>query len=150
MGSGGIRLIGDGAAAASPQNGDVHVASGVVTVRSNGANVPIKARPMSVTVETPVSGNVILMGRSDRTLTIANVHGVIDSGTSVVVSLDSGASRATSDQQHVNAQTVSSTTTGNDLTKTANLTFDSGDWIWVTIGTVTGTVGSICLTVSFT
>jgi hypothetical protein len=149
IGSGGVRLIGDGAAAASPQNGDIHVASGEVTVRSNGVNNLVKRPPLSVTIESPTSGDVVLLGRSDRTSTIAKVHGVLDSGTSVVVSLDSGASRATSDQQHVNAQTVSSTTTGTDLTKTANLSFDEGDWLWVTIGTVTGTVDAICITVSF-
>ena len=131
-------------------------ASGQVLTSAGAGAVPTfqalpAPKPDSVYIETPVSGDVINWGRADRTFTIARVDAVLDDGTSVVVSFDSGASRATSDQQHVNAQSVSggtATTTGVNLTKTANLTIESGDWRWFTIGTVTGATG-MTITVSY-
>ena len=42
----------------------------------------------------------------------------------------------------------SSTTTGTNLTKTDNLTIDSVDWRWFTLGTVTGATG-MTITVSY-
>jgi hypothetical protein len=102
----------------------------------------------TITIEDPVSGDVILFGRTDRALTIDTVYAVIDSGTSVVVSILSGTSRASADQINVNTQTASSTTTGTSLTISAT-NFDGTDWRWVTIGTVTGSVDSICITISY-
>jgi hypothetical protein len=70
------------------------------------------------------------------------VRAVVTGSTpSITYSIKSGSSRASADETHVNAATVTSSTTGTNAT-IADSTITSGRWVWLETSAKSGTVNT--------
>ena len=105
-----------------------------------------------LTIESPADADNILLPKLRDTITIVEVHCLVDpadTGESVVIDIqerDSSGDSPTSFDT-----TITCTNTGaSDDGAISNATFDAGDWWSVDIGTVTGTVGQLVIAIWYT
>lgn len=110
------------------------------------------SQPKSLTLETPVAGDKIILWRTNKNITISSTVGVIVGGTNVVYQLrhNTDVSGAGTDTWTAN-KTVTSTTTGDIVTGTASdVSVASGEYVWVYIASVSGAVTQFHIDVNFT
>lgn len=103
--------------------------------------------PRSVTIAGPQAGDSFTLFRTSRETTIASVVALV-SGGSVTYELRYAADRTTAGTLATASDTVINTTTGDSAT-VQNQPIASGQWVWVDITGVTGTVDEFSLSVAF-
>lgn len=105
--------------------------------------------PKSISVQYPASSESFTIMYTMSAVTIFEVDAVITGGTSVVYSLVYGANRSLAGTTITGPNTVSTTTTAA-VASVANVVVPSGNFVWVNLGTVTGSVPEFHLTIEFT
>lgn len=101
----------------------------------------------SVTIAGPQTGDSFTLFRTARSTTIDEVVALV-SGGSVTYELRYAANRATAGTLAIVADTVTNTTTG-DIATVQNQPVAAGQFVWVVITAVSGTVEEFNLSVSF-
>ena len=109
----------------------------------------IYTKEIGMVVETPADADSFLVWKAPYALTITDIDCITGAATSAVIDIQectsAGASCTTVDA----TITCDSDGAADDGTLT-NGAIDSGDWIKLDIGTVTGTVGHVAVTVKYT
>lgn len=115
---------------------------------ATGATGP--ASPRGVCVPNPTSAESVTLFYTTAGLTLSKVKAVLTGSAtpSVTYSLKSGSDRASATETHVNAATVTSTTTGTDATL-ADATITAGRWVWLETSAMSGTVTSLAVSLEF-
>jgi len=105
--------------------------------------------PKSITIAYPASTENITFFWITPGATLSRVRAVV-TGTSpsVTYSVLSGSDRSVTTDTHVNAATVTSTTTGTDAT-IADSSISANVWVFITITATSGTVNSFSVTLEF-
>jgi hypothetical protein len=106
--------------------------------------VPAAGWNKHITVESPISGDTVLWFRLGAATTVEELVTVIDSGTSVVLTIKHATNRSLTGTT-VYTGTCSNSTTGAVITTFSDETIPADSFVWLIIGTVTGTVGSVHL-----
>jgi len=103
----------------------------------------------SITIETPTDADNFFMFEAPLALTITRIHGIVEDVTSVVMTFqecDSAGDNAVTIES-ITADINGTIVTSGDID---NAGIDAGDIIRVDVGTVTGTVGQVNVTITFT
>lgn len=106
--------------------------------------------PKSITIGTPVTGDSITLFYTPVALTISSVFAVVtgSSTPTVPITINSATARNSgSPIANVNSQSVTSLA-GASVT-VANASIGAGSWVWLNIGTVSGTVTTANVTLNF-
>lgn len=105
----------------------------------------------SITIESPTADDAITIFRTNRAITITKLVAVIVGGTSAVFTVRHSTDRsATGNEAVTGGSTCSSTTTGTVVTSFNDATVPIDSFVWVDMGTITGTVTQFHLTVFYT
>jgi hypothetical protein len=106
--------------------------------------------PRALTVYNPTSSESITLFYTTQSITLDSVRAVVTGTTpSVTFSIESGADRSTVTTTHVNAQTVTNTTTGVSVT-VASSTIPADRWVWLTTSAVSGVIDSFNVSLLYT
>ncbi len=103
--------------------------------------------------DNPTSSDDKTFQRTPVAITVTAVHGVLNNGTGspdVTVSILHSTDRNAAGNQAVNAQVVSSITTGDSLTLGGDLDIPANSWIWAETTGQNGTTPEIALTITYT
>lgn len=103
--------------------------------------------PRSITIAGPLAGDSFTLFRTARSTTIQEVVGLV-SGGSVTYELRYAADRTTAGTLATVSDTVTNTTTG-DVGTVQNQPIPSGQFVWIDITAVSGTVDEFNLSVAF-
>ncbi len=102
----------------------------------------------SITIDTPVDGDLFAIWITNKDITVTEIQGICEGGTSVVIDLEFAATVITGGTQ---IETITPTTTlTSDVSMGGDATVPADNVILVDIGTVTGSVNSVTLTVNYT
>lgn len=105
--------------------------------------------PKAVTIIAPSASESVTLFYTSDALLLMNVRAVVTgSSPSVTYSILSGSSRATTTDTHVNAATITSTTSGTDAT-IADSSISAGSWVWLITSATSGTVSTFSVTLEF-
>ncbi len=145
------------------QDDTLVVDSAFFYLQSDGSGKPLlsfhdeNVRPTSLsktlTVESPTSSEDIDIWFTNIAITIVAVEGVINGGAStpsVTCSILHNTDRSAAGNQAVNAQAVTSITTGDSLTLGGDTTVPANSFIWLETTGQNGTTPIITLTVRYT
>ena len=101
----------------------------------------------SITIESPESGNDITWFFTNRAITATEIRFVaVGTTPSTVFTVKHDPSRSAAGATVV-SQTVTNTTTGHDITAFTDATIPADSFVWVEIGTTTGTVTTVSATI---
>ncbi len=101
-----------------------------------------------ITVEDPVVSEDITIFYTDVAITVTAVEGVILGSTNIPVDLMHNTDRnATGNNVFAAQRTVSSTTTGDNLTLGGDITIPAASFVWLETGTPSGTPNELHLTI---
>lgn len=103
--------------------------------------------PRSITIAGPQAGDSFTLFRSSKETTISSIVGLVSSG-SVTYEIRYAADRTDTGTLASVSDTVTNTTTGDSAT-VQNQPIASGQWVWVEITAVSGTVAEFSLSVAF-
>lgn len=107
-----------------------------------------------VAIDTPASGDRVIMFHTPRALTILQVRAIVEgtTGDSVQVTIESAsAENAGSPTVNVNAQTVSWASTNSGGTPTiASASVAANNWVWLELPTVGGSPTSVTVVIRTT
>jgi len=114
--------------------------------------------PKSVVIESPVDADRLLLMRANAAWTVTGINCIADpanSGESVVIALyESDGSGDFTDLATNGLDGTTTITCDNDGAADdgtlSNPSIDSGDWIGIDVGTVTGTVSTLTITFAVT
>jgi hypothetical protein len=107
-------------------------------------------RSKSVTIETPTDADAITVFRCNAAITVTKMVAVIVGGTSAVFTVRHSTDRsATGNEVVTGGTTCSSTTTGTVVTSFNDATIPTDSFVWVDMGTITGTVTQFHVTVFY-
>jgi hypothetical protein len=101
----------------------------------------------SATIAEPVSGDSFTLFKTTRETTISDVTALV-SGGSVTYEIRYAADRTAAGTLAIVADTVTNTTTG-DVATVQNQPIASGNWVWLEITSVVGTVDEFNVSVAF-
>jgi hypothetical protein len=99
--------------------------------------------PRALTIYNPTDAENVTLFYTTQSLSINSIRAVLtgSSSPSVTFSIFSGSDRSASATTHVNAQTVTNTTSGVSVT-VANSTIPADRWVWLTTSATSGLVSS--------
>ena len=104
-------------------------------------------RIASMTIETPTDDDNFLWFRAERAITVKGIDCLVGAATSAVITVQecdaNGANCGTTE-----SITCAATNTADNGIDDAAI--DAGDWVRVDVGTVTGTVGQVSVTMNYT
>lgn len=108
-----------------------------------GTSYPVTSTGISIA--DPTSAEDVTLLYTSASVTIQAVEGVVRGSATptVTVTLRYDADRNAAGTAIVSAQSVSSTTTGNNLTLTANTTVPAGNFVWLETTATSGTVNEL-------
>ncbi len=93
----------------------------------------------SITIEAPADGDDITWFYTDRAITVTSIRLVgMGSNVSSIVSIKVASDRKNAGQL-VDTNTVTSETTGHDVTAISDATIDAGRFVWIEIGATSNT-----------
>lgn len=105
----------------------------------------------SVTIETPTSDDAITIFRTNKAITITKMVAVIVAGTSAVYTVRHSTDRTAAGNEVVTSGTTcNSLTTGTVTTSFNDATVPADSFVWVDMGTITGSVTQFHLTIFYT
>lgn len=107
--------------------------------------------PKGLTLINPVATDKVPLLYADSGLTLAAVQALVAGTTpSAAFSIRYGADfSAAGTEVRVGGMTASSSTTGNGWTTFENAAIPAGSWLWLVVGTVSGTVSSLHVALRF-
>ncbi|MEE9534577.1 MAG: hypothetical protein V3W06_09160 [Acidimicrobiia bacterium] len=118
---------------------------------NSGATIPewaTEEKSKSITIEDPVDGDIFAMWITNKAITVTELQGICEGGTSVVIDLEFATTVITGGTQ---IETITPTTAiTSDTAPSGDATVPADQVILVDIGTVTGSVNSVTLTVNYT
>lgn len=106
----------------------------------------------SFTIESPADADNFLLFKAPYAMTITSINCVVDpadSSESVVIDIQERDSNGDSPASVDTTITCANTNTADDGTL-SNAAIDANDWVGIDIGTVTGTVTQVSVTIGFT
>ena len=118
-----------------------------------GAN-GISSTNKTITLVPPIEDDNITIMYSGNSMSINSITGIIRGGTSVIISAIRYASDRSTTGTNVfdSSKTVDSTTNGSTWSSSTDLpnkTISSGNFIWIEIGTITGSVTELSITINY-
>ncbi|QGH73034.1 MAG: hypothetical protein [Siphoviridae sp. ctCJE6] len=107
--------------------------------------------PISKTVENPLDSDNFIIFRADAALTISSINCIVENATSAVITVQECDSAGDNCAGVDGATTITCDVDGAaDDGSLSNAAIDSGDWVRLDIGTVTGTVGHLAVSIPYT
>jgi hypothetical protein len=141
IGAGGIRLIGGGGPAGTPQNGDFHVATGSVTVRTGSGARNLTTQYKSISIENPTTSENITIFYTPVAIYLTTIYSVT-LGSSATINFDlhwaAYATRGTTTAIH--GSSITADNDGTTTTPSSDPSVPAGSWIL--IKTTTGGSGT--------
>lgn len=114
---------------------------------AGGVRVGVERVEKHITIETPESGDDITWFFTNQAITLSEIRLVaVGSSPSSIITIRHGTSRS-GVGTIVDGNTVTSTTTGHDVTVITDPTIPADSFVWIEVGTTTGTVTSVHVTV---
>lgn len=116
----------------------------------DAANLMQAEQSKSISILSPQLNDNITLFYTRYAVTMQAVYGILQGSStpSCQVTVKHASSRAAAGTAVVNGQTVSSTTTADNLTM-ADTTIPAGSWVWLNVDAVSGTVVELHLTLAF-
>lgn len=117
---------------------------------TDAVNLKQAEQSKGLSILSPQVNDNITLFYTRYAITIQKVYGVVrgSGGPSCQITIKHDSSRAAAGTNVVNAQTISSTTTGDDLTL-ADVTIPANSWVWLNIDAVGGTVTEFHVTATY-
>jgi hypothetical protein len=156
MGNRGTFYVSNNAGGIQLNYSGVHGASGKLLTTSIGVSVTgnlaasgkvtgtnVGHFDKHITIEAPTSGDDITWFFTNRAITVTEIR-LVGVGTSVssVITIRHSTDRSAVGTI-VDANTVTSTTTGHDVTVISDATIPANSFVWIEVGTTTGTVTNV-------
>lgn len=100
----------------------------------------------NVVVEDPADADAFILFKAPEAITISDIHCIADGGTSVVIDVQECSGTGTGCAT-VDATITCDTDGAEDDGTLSNGAIDSGDWVKLDIGTVTGAVDAVTVSI---
>jgi hypothetical protein len=141
IGAGGIRLIGGGGPAGTPQNGDFHVATGSVTVRTGSGARNLTTQYKSISIENPTTSENITIFYTPVAIYLTTIYSVtLGSSATINFDLHWAAYATRGSTTAIHGSNITADNDGTTTTPSSDPSVPAGSWIL--IKTTTGGSGT--------